>query len=84
MALDPIARFVEWLNEARKAHAPLPEAMALATADRAGSPSVRMVLLASVDRRGLVFYAHEASRKGRDLAARPRLDGRIRGGRAGC
>ena len=46
--------------------------MALATADRAGNPSVRTVLLASAKRRGLVFYTHARSRKSRDLAVRPR------------
>ena len=46
--------------------------MAVATADRHGSPSVRTVLLTGADRRGFVFYAHELSRKGRELAGRPR------------
>jgi len=46
--------------------------MAVATADRAGSPSVRTVLLTGADRRGFVFYTHALSRKGRDLAERPR------------
>jgi pyridoxamine 5'-phosphate oxidase len=46
--------------------------MAVATADAAGHPSVRTVLLASANRRGFVFYTHALSRKSRDLAARPR------------
>ena len=72
MSPDPLARFVKWLAAARRARAPLPHAMALATSDRAGWPSVRMVLLATIDRRGPVFYTHAESRKGRDLTARPR------------
>jgi pyridoxamine 5'-phosphate oxidase len=45
--------------------------MALATAASDGAPSVRMVLLKGVDERGLVFYSHHTSRKGRELEANP-------------
>jgi pyridoxamine 5'-phosphate oxidase len=44
-------------------------AMALATADAAGRPSVRMVLLKGHDERGFVFYTNQDSRKGSDLEA---------------
>ncbi len=46
--------------------------MALATASPAAAPSVRMVLLKRADERGLVFYTHYTSRKGRELEANPR------------
>jgi len=49
----------------------VPEAVALATATSDGAPSVRMVLLKGFDERGLVFYSHYTSRKGRELAANP-------------
>ena len=49
----------------------VPEAVALATADPGGAPSVRMVLLKGADGRGLVFYSHYTSRKGRELEANP-------------
>ncbi|PIQ83140.1 MAG: pyridoxamine 5'-phosphate oxidase [Candidatus Omnitrophica bacterium CG11_big_fil_rev_8_21_14_0_20_63_9] len=49
-----------------------PTAVALATTDARGRPSVRTVLLKRVDARGLVFYTNTRSRKGRHLAARPR------------
>ena len=45
--------------------------MALATAAADGAPSVRMVLLKGCDERGLVFYSHHTSRKGRELDANP-------------
>ena len=45
--------------------------MALATATPDGAPSVRMVLLKGFDERGLVFYSHYTSRKGRELEANP-------------
>ena len=50
----------------------VPEATALATATTDGAPSVRMVLLKGFDERGLVFYTHYVSRKGRELEANPR------------
>ncbi len=49
-----------------------PNAMALATADIEGQPSVRMVLLKGVDARGFTFFTNYQSRKGRELTANPR------------
>jgi pyridoxamine 5'-phosphate oxidase len=49
----------------------VPEAVALATATPDGAPSVRMVLLKGFDERGLLFYSHYTSRKGRELEANP-------------
>ena len=46
-------------------------AMLLATADRAGRPSMRAVLLKGVDERGFVFYTNTESRKGRKLLDNP-------------
>jgi pyridoxamine 5'-phosphate oxidase len=43
--------------------------MALATADGAGKPSVRMVLLKGHGPDGFTFYTNEQSRKGEELAA---------------
>ena len=55
-----------------RARIPLAEAMALATAGRRGTPSVRFVLLKAADRRGFVFFTDGRSRKGRELRARAR------------
>jgi len=71
MSADPIARFRRWFAEAEHSGAPLPEAIALATADRRGRPSVRFVLLKQVDARGFVFFTDGRSRKGAELAANP-------------
>src|SRR4051794_19411756 len=68
VAADPFTQFDAWLAEAIKAAVPLANAMALATADARGQPSVRAVLLKGADRRGLVFYTSYQSRKGRELA----------------
>ena len=71
MATDPHALFEEWLAEARTSEPNDPTAMALATADAQGRPSVRMVLLKGHDARGFVFYSNLDSRKGGELAANP-------------
>ena len=69
MLHDPDALFEQWLAEAEKSEPNDPNAMALATADAQGRPSVRMVLLKGHDARGFVFYTNQDSRKGNDLAA---------------
>jgi len=71
MADDPHALFEEWLAEARRSEPNDPTAMALATADSGGRPSVRMVLMKGHDARGFVFYTNLDSRKGGELAANP-------------
>jgi len=70
LASDPLEQFRRWFAEAGAA-VEVPEAMALATAAADGAPSVRMVLLKGFDERGLVFYSHHTSRKGRELDANP-------------
>lgn len=70
LASDPLEQFGSWFAEAGAA-VEVPEAMALATATGEGTPSVRMVLLKGFGERGLVFYSHRTSRKGRELAANP-------------
>ena len=69
---DPIGQFREWLADATKSGEAEPTAMALATADAAGNPDVRMVLCKLADDRGFVFYTNLGSPKASDLAARPR------------
>lgn len=69
---EPFDRFADLFERARKSEPTDPTAMSLATADRAGQPSVRIVLLKSFDAHGFVFYTNRSSRKGDDLAANPR------------
>lgn len=71
MSADPHALFEEWFALARSSEPNDPNAMALATADEAGRPSVRMVLLKGHDARGFVFYTNQDSRKGNELEANP-------------
>jgi pyridoxamine 5'-phosphate oxidase len=70
LAPEPLEQFRNWFAEA-SASVAVPEALALATATAGGAPSVRMVLLKGYDERGLVFYSHYTSRKGRELEANP-------------
>ena len=69
---DPIRQFQAWLDEAAAAGIREPNAMTLATADAAGEPSARVVLLRGVDDGGFTWYTNRESRKGRDLAENPR------------
>lgn len=69
---DPYALFESWFREAEAKEPNDPNAMALATADASGAPSVRMVLLKGVDSRGFVFYTNLESRKGIQLRENPR------------
>lgn len=69
---DPFSLFDSWLAEARGAEFNDPEAMALATADADGRPSVRMVLLKGHGPDGFTFYTNADSAKGQQLAANPR------------
>ncbi|MBW6522819.1 pyridoxamine 5'-phosphate oxidase [Sphingomonas sp. RHCKR47] len=68
MSDDPFALFDAWYAEARASEPNDPNAMALATADAAGRPSVRMVLLKGHGPDGFVFYTNRGSRKAEALA----------------
>jgi pyridoxamine 5'-phosphate oxidase len=70
--MDPIARFIELLERAKKTPAIAePTGMTLSTVGAEGRPSARIVLLKGVDAQGLVFYTNTRSRKGREIAAHP-------------
>jgi pyridoxamine 5'-phosphate oxidase len=68
---DPLRLFRAWLDDAIEAGLPDPNAMVLSTATPDGRPSSRAVLLKSIDDGTFVFFTHDASRKGRELAANP-------------
>ena len=68
---DPFKQFAAWFEQVRGLEQD-PTAMALATATKNGRPSVRTVLLKSVDDRGFVFFTNYGSRKARELTANPR------------
>lgn len=73
VARDPLEQFRTWIEAAiaEDGHVEA-NAMTLATVDAAGAPSARIVLLRGYDERGFTFYSNYASRKGHELADRPR------------
>ena len=76
---EPSAQFGRWFAEtdvvARKSDAPWfePNAMVLTTCDPAVGPSSRTVLLKGYGPEGFTFYTNLRSRKGRQIAADPRV-----------
>lgn len=72
LATDPLAQFQRWFAEALDAGLKDATAMALATADDNGAPSVRIVLLKHFDEAGFCWYTDYRSQKGSELAANPR------------
>ncbi len=69
---DPINLFETWFAEARASEPNDPEAVALATADGSGQPSLRMVLMKGHGQDGFTFYTNAESQKGCELSANPR------------
>jgi pyridoxamine 5'-phosphate oxidase len=68
---DPLLQLSAWLDAARAAGQPMPEAMTIASATSDAVPSARMVVLRGLGR-GLVFFTDCESDKGAELAANPR------------
>lgn len=68
---DPFALFDLWYADARESEPNDSNAMALATADADGLPSVRMVLLKGHGPDGFVFYTNFEGRKAGELLANP-------------
>lgn len=70
---DPFDQFRDWYATAQQEVTLEPTAMAVATVDGRGQPSVRMVLLKGYDRDGFVFYTNFGSRKSAELELNPQL-----------
>ncbi|KAA9374234.1 phenazine biosynthesis FMN-dependent oxidase PhzG [Microbispora amethystogenes] len=65
---EPMVLARQWIASAVEEGVREPLALALATADRGGRASSRMVAVIDVSDRGLVFTSHSTSRKGREIA----------------
>ena len=73
---DPVPTAAEWLAEAEALSRRNANAVALATTDATGRPSVRMVLLKELAPAGYgVFYTNYGSHKAADLSATQRAAG---------
>ena len=70
---NPISLFKIWFEEAKKAELNDPNALSLATSDKNGNPSVRMVLLKSFDNSGFVFYTNLKSVKSKAIKDNPNV-----------
>ena len=70
---DPFKLFGEWFNKAKETEINDPNALALATADENGAPSVRMVLLKDFSEKGFVFYTNLESKKSSDIKNNPNV-----------
>jgi pyridoxamine 5'-phosphate oxidase len=67
------ALFDSWFAQARASEPNDGNAMALATADAQGRPSVRMVLLKGHGPDGFIFYTNFEGRKAREILANPQV-----------
>lgn len=73
---DPLPLLERWLRTADEMGVREPRALALATADAAGRPSTRILLVKQLAPT-LVFSGGYDSRKGRDLTVNPRAAGTL-------
>lgn len=71
VAQDPIEQFRRWFEQAKSAECPEPNAMTVASANKDGIPSARVVLLKEVDHQGFVFFTNYLSQKGKELTENP-------------
>ena len=69
----PFDSLICWMNQAISLQLLEPNAMTLATADAAGRPNARTVLLKAFDPAGFVFYTNYESRKAREIADNPKV-----------
>ena len=69
---DPIELFGEWFEQAKESGIVLPESASLATANREGAPSSRMVLLKTFAADGFVFFTNYGSRKAKEMDENPK------------
>ncbi|MGC4745444.1 pyridoxamine 5'-phosphate oxidase [Micromonospora sp. DT201] len=71
LAGDWHTQFDRWFADAAAFGLPEPNAMVVGTADSAGRPSGRTVLLKGYDPEGFVFFTNHLSRKGVEASANP-------------
>ena len=71
---DPIELFNTWMNKAKETEPNDPNALSLATSDKKGSPSVRMVLLKDFSKNGFIFYTNLNSQKSLSLKENPKAE----------
>ena len=70
---SPFEQFKNWFDEATKAKIFEPNAMALASVDLNGAPSVRMILMKTFDEKGITFFSNYESKKGQQFIKNPNV-----------
>jgi pyridoxamine 5'-phosphate oxidase len=68
---DPLQQLQQWYVEAVQQKEPHPDALTLATANKQGRPSARIVLLKDIDDKGVVIYTNYHSRKAQEMLENP-------------
>lgn len=71
VAANPIDQFTRWWNEAVASQIDEVNAMTLATANAAGVPAARIVLLKGYNPNGFIFFTNYESDKGKNLSQNP-------------
>lgn len=74
IADDPFTQFNEWFGVACKARPDDASSMTLATANKQGMPSARIVLLKHFDVEGFAWYTDYQSQKGCELEENPQAE----------
>jgi pyridoxamine 5'-phosphate oxidase len=73
LTTEPFALFERWLQNAVDANLADPTAMTVATVNKEGQPSQRIVLLKDFDETGFVFYTNTGSNKAQDLSQNSKI-----------
>lgn len=68
---NPFHQFEKWFKEVIHSGIDESNAMTLATADSAGRPSARIILLKGFDERGFHFFTNYESKKARQISENP-------------
>lgn len=68
---DPLQQLQRWYDDAVQKAEPHPDAMTLATADKQGYPSARIVLYKGIDEGGILIFTNYQSRKAIEMAENP-------------
>jgi len=71
VSVDPFDQFAKWFQQATHSDIEDVSAMSLATTDKEGKPSVRIVLLKKFDENGFMFFTNYQGRKAKELHVNP-------------
>lgn len=74
LSADPFKQFTEWFDVACQVRPDDATSMTLATANKQGMPSARIVLLKHFDADGFAWYTDYQSQKGQELEENPQAE----------